>query len=220
MPLVILCHGSDQRGAGFYAEVPATQRDLSVLANAGCVVIAIDHGDPFIPDNWGSDTAIARVDEAITWAATKFGCDTTRVGIQADSAGGPTALGWAWRNPSRLAGCIVKAGVVAIQLTYDRNVLLKALIEGAYGGAAAWTAAAPTHDPSHANQVASIQAINDRVLHMYSTGDGLILPSDVTALAASTGIQTMVFGNMAHDQTLMPPALPAEYMAKWMLDRF
>lgn len=212
LPLAIVCHGSDSTGANYYTN-PAHRADLDILASTGFVVMCIDHGSPTKPDNWGNDTAIARIDEAITWAeGAPWHCSTSRVAVLADSAGGPTALGWAWRNPDRIGACVLRTAVVDISATHARNALLQALINAAYDGA--WAAAAATHDPMLNTD--DIVPIADRVRHYYSTTDGLILPADVRALVDATGIRAIPLGDVEHEAHLIYPAIPAHAQAQFI----
>jgi pimeloyl-ACP methyl ester carboxylesterase len=212
LPLAIVCHGSDQLGANYY-RTPTYRADLDLLASTGFVVMCIDHGDPTKPDNWGNDTAIDRIDEAITWAeGAPWNCATTRVAVLADSAGGPTALGWAWRNPDRIGACVLRTAVVDVSATHERNALLEALIDAAYDDD--WAAEAATHDPMLNTE--DIIPIADRVRHYYSTTDGLILPEDVRALADATGIRAIPLGDVEHNADLIYPAIPAHAQAQFI----
>lgn len=212
LPLAILCHGSDATGANYYT-APSHRADLDLLASTGFVVMCIDHGSPTKPDNWGNDTAIARIDEAITWAETSaWNCSTSRVAILADSAGGPTALGWAWRNPDRVGACVLRTAVVDVSATHGRNVLLEALIEAAYDDD--WAAEAADHDPMLNTD--DIIPIADRVRHYYSTNDGLILPADVHAFADATGVRVIPIGAVEHNGEAIYAALPAHAQAQFV----
>lgn len=215
--LAVICHGSAADG-WFYNDIPSRRRDLEVLARAGVVVLAIDHGNPLKPDNWGNDVSVARVSEAITWAGTTFGCDTTKVAILGDSAGGATALNWAKGNVAQTGAVVLRAGVCNIGAIYQAgagNPLLVELIDDAYD--AAWPAAAATHDP--ALNISSFQPLASRMRLYYAGADGLVPPAATVAFAEAVGCRAITYGDMDHSETDVQPAIPAEAQAQFILQQ-
>jgi poly(3-hydroxybutyrate) depolymerase len=197
-PLVVVCHGAGADG-WHYTGASERQRWINALARSGMVVIAADLGSVVTPiDGWGNDTAVARVDEVIAWGAAEWSCDTARVFLIGDSAGGATALNWSRANPARLAAAALRLGVTDIEGIYQDgagNALLVALIDEAYAGD--WPAARATHDP--ALNTAELAPLADRLRFYYSEDDDLIPPADTIATAAAIGCRAVSLGEVQHD---------------------
>lgn len=226
--LVVVLHGTSADASFFLtARDPASVQpgeaatnfaDLEAIAARGLSVVAIDMGDPTLPDGWGNDTSIARIDEAITWAGTTLGCVTDRIAVVGDSAGGATALGWAGRNPSQVGAISVRGAVTDIQQLYDINSLVKTLVDNAYGGAAAWASARATHDPILNTSL--LVPVKDRVRLYYSDGDGLVAPAaQVTPFVTALGCRGVPVGGAGVDHGAVVANIHAASQAQWIAEQ-
>ena len=217
-PLVVVAHGAGA-DAKYYGGAPIRWRMFNTLAAAGAVVIAADLGSVTegARDGWGSPTQVARIGEVVTWAATEWGCNTTRVGLIGDSAGGAGALNWARANTAQLGGVVLRCGVCDIESIYQNgagNPLLVALIDQAYAAAGGWPANRATSDP--ALNTSAFVPIKDRVRIYYSIDDGLVPPAGTTAVGATVGCRTIPLGAIDHDPD---PYMPDEHAGAWLLAR-
>lgn len=144
----VWCHGFQLLGsAGLTARAYPYWPQLSKIAHAaGCVILSADLGGSA---TWANDTAIARIDTLISWAASNLGTRTDRVFIGGESMGSLLALNWAWRNPVKVAGIWVRAPITRMREFHDLNPGgLAATMEAAYTNLAGLIAAYPTHDPA------------------------------------------------------------------------
>jgi pimeloyl-ACP methyl ester carboxylesterase len=67
----------------------------------GFVVLGVDHS---AINAWGAPNAMRALDDAYSYLVNTFKMPTAKIGIQAWSMGGLTALNWALRNPAKVAG--------------------------------------------------------------------------------------------------------------------
>ncbi len=214
-PLVVVCHGTAAEASYYYAN-RSRYRPLEELANTGLVVIAPDLGEPAIPDGWGNDRSVAAVGEVITWAAATYRCDTSRVYLIGDSAGGPTALNWARANNSRVAAIALRAGVCDIESIYQAgagNPLLVSLINQAYAVGGGWPAQRATHDP--ALNTGQLVPIADRIRCYYTPNDDLIPPAGTIAFANTVGCELVPVGSMPHQGDEIGVAVQDGDLANW-----
>lgn len=201
---VIFCHG-------FALSIPLLYDDLrdakyvddfqSVAGGARIPVIASDMGGA---STWGIDAVVTSggaVDDLIAWAnnpatapdaivtgAPVFGTRTDKVALFGESMGCLNALGWAWRNPSKVAAIVLRAPVVALDAFHDRNSgTFGAIIESAYGGLSAYNAALPTHDPMQ--NLDLIRPFGHRIQLWAGTDDEFIPPAEVQAFAELVGAE-------------------------------
>jgi pimeloyl-ACP methyl ester carboxylesterase len=210
-PLVVVCHGVGATSAD-YNDTPANRRDLELLADTGCVVVIPDFTGS--SGTWGNDTLLARMAEVRTYAAATWDADLTRMALIGDSAGAMDALNYHWRNPSLVAATVGRIPVVAADAVHDRNALLGALIDAAYGDA--WDASKADRDPSAAGPAALIEAIAQNVRVWYSTDDTIVLPADVTSFATATGVRATPIGAVGHTFN----QIHAHAQAAWIWSRF
>jgi pimeloyl-ACP methyl ester carboxylesterase len=214
-PLVLVCHGA---GASALTYGPLAQRrDLNLLAESGCVVVCADLGGA---NTWGNDTFLTRVDQVRTWAAANLGADLSRMVMIGRSMGGMGALNYAWRNPTLVKGVVLQAPVVAADALHDRDLAgIGALIDTAYGGGAAWDTAKPNRDPSATAPAALIAELKDKYRIWYSTTDAVVLPADIDAFVALTGVRAIPLGAVTHDDTSIAAAIHAQSQAEWLWSR-
>lgn len=219
-PLVIVAHGFFG-DATSYAP-PEVRRDLDILAAMGCVVIVSDLGGG---NTWGLDSVVdpttGRIAELRAYAAADWGADITRMGLIGDSMGAMNILGYMWRAPSNVQAAVLRLPVVAADLLHDRDPAgLGAGIDAAYGSSANWEADKANRDPLANAEKLAVVAPDIRIY--YSANDPTVLPSDITAFVAATGmtsLQTVSLGDVAHDPALVYPAIPARRQATWLLAR-
>jgi len=210
-PLVIVGHGAGGT-AWDYNTDPSWRRDLDLLADAGCVVVAADLGG----DTWGNDTFLAMAEAVIDWAESTWDADVSKVSWIGDSMSGGTALNWAWRNTGRIGALVLRVPGVAYDNIYHRIGFLTESMDDAYGGD--WSANVADRDPS-ANTEA-IAEFADRVRIYYSTNDPLIsLEQDIRPFAEATGIRAIPLGDVGHDPATVFPAVHAQAQAQFILSQ-
>lgn len=214
-PLVIVCHGF---GGVASTYAPAhLRRDLALLADAGCVVIAGALGGI---STFGNDASLTATANLRTWAESAWDADISRVALIGDSMGGMGALNYHWRNTGHVRCSVIRQPVVAADSLHDRDPSgLGAAIDTAYGGGAAWDAAKADRDPSAAGPAALIAEFADDVRLFYSTNDLVILPSEVASFTALTGVRAMPLGPIGHANDSLAAALPARYEAEWIMSK-
>jgi pimeloyl-ACP methyl ester carboxylesterase len=218
-PLVVVCPGLTGTAAGY--SPPAVRRDLDVLAAAGCVVIATDLGGG---NTWGLDTVVhpttGRIAEVRAYAAAAWDADITRMALLGDSMGAMNALGYTWRAPANVKAAGLRLPVVAADALHDRDPSgIGAFIDAAYGSGSNWEADKANRDPSATANAAAIAAIAGRVRIWHSTNDPVVVPADITAYTAATGVRAVPLGEVAHDPALAYPAIHAQAQAQWILQR-
>lgn len=217
-PIVVVCHGA---GGGPSTYTPAAHRhDLDLLANSGCVVVIGELGGG---NTWAIDTVVhattGRIRAAIDYAASAWDGDLDRVAIVADSMGAMNALNFMWRAPAdTVKAAALRVPVVAADALHDRNSGIAALMDAAWGSPANWEAAVSTRDPL-AN-AAAITAFKDSVRLWYSTNDPTVLPADITAFTAATGVEARPLGAVAHSEAQIYAAVHAQDQAAWIWSRF
>lgn len=219
-PIVVVCHGAGG-GSSAYA-APANRRDLDYLANTGCVVVVADLGGP---QTWALDLVVhpttGRIKAAIDHAVAAWGGNANRVALMGDSMGGMNVLNYMWRAPAgSVKAAAIRLPVVAADALHDRNAGIAAFMEVAWGSPAGWEAAAPSRDPSAPANAALIAAFKDSVRIWYSTDDPIVLPADIAAFTATTGVVARPLGAVAHTDTLVYPAVHAQDQANWIWSRF
>ena len=149
----IYCHhatGGHYNGYKGWTRSKGTVTDRSIMA---LIELLATRGHPVIANtqagatSWSTATAIQRVTDALAAVAAETGCRSDRVLIFGDSMGSLLGLNWIRRNPQKVA-----AGAFLLpipDLKYAReNTQVGAGIEAAYGGAAGYEAALPTHNPA------------------------------------------------------------------------
>lgn len=205
---VIFCHGvlvGAQQSFNAEGEVQRQLADRYEVTSGGADLGGIS--------TWGNDASIAAVGSLITYMGANYGTKTDRVALYGTSHGGVVALNWAMRNPTKVVAIALTAPVVALQGIHDRNPIgLASLIETAYTDLAGYTAALPTHDPSHINNRDVVRALGPRTRLWYSTDDNVIAASECTAYAAFTGCTLDSMGAIGHSATA--GALSA--VAQWL----
>jgi len=212
-PLVIVCHGAGQTPAN-YAPLSANA-DLKMLADSGCVVVVPELAGI---NTWGLDSVVhpttGRIAAVRTWAAgAPYFADVTRMALIGDSMGGQNAILYHRLAPANVKCTVLRAPVVAADALHDREPAgLGLLMNIAYGSGAAWEAAVPTKDPSHANQTAVIAGFADNVRIWYSTNDPTILPADVFSFATATGVDLRIMGAVGHNPVMVDPRAQAEWI--------
>lgn len=210
-PLVVVVHGAGGSG-WYYGQDPKRMRWTNKLARSGMLVVTADLGSVTAPiDGWGSDRQVEGIGEVVDWGETEWDCNTDRVFLIGDSAGGAGALNWSRENPDRVAAVALRTGLVDIESIYqdgDGNTLLVALIDDAYGGD--WPSARATHDP--ALNTDELEPLADRLRFYYSENDGLIPPQGTLDAAEAIGCKAISLGEVDHDPY---PTWPEHQVSAW-----
>lgn len=174
---VVLCHG---RGVPDEFMTAANARTMvAYLARAGFACVAGEFGG----NQWGNNTAVARIDAAFTYLKSKVsGLDANKFHIMGISMGGGTAIRYAQSNPSKIVTLHAFLPVTSIRNIYEGNLSgLQAEI------ATAWGVTAPAALPAAADLLANASSLNNIPTWLYHAGnDTLINANDITALQNAT----------------------------------
>lgn len=179
---VILLHGS---GATYsmFSDAPhwASSELGSDLAMAGIPCLSIQMGG----NTYANDVAMTAIDNAVTYLASAAGIPATKVAVLGISMGAGAAFRFAATRPTKVSavvGLIPMANIIRI---YTDNTLG---LRSAIG--TAWGVTYPTPLPAGADllaQAPTVDANDIPVKFWYDDADPVILPADVTALAAAAG---------------------------------
>lgn len=174
---------------GFLADATtwAAQPVVHQLADAGFACLGHDFGSF---STWGNDLFLSRMDSVMAYAEARW----AKVYAVAASMGVCDVLNWIRRHPGRLKGATLAAGVCKLGALYDRGGGWDAIINTAYGSAAAFAAERPYRDPF----LWSTTHTRDPLQLWYSGNDTLVLPSDVIEFATNTLKEPLEQGNVGH----------------------
>lgn len=143
-------------------------------------------------DAWGNDNAQAALDATLDWAELPFaqGGLGARVGkhaVYGFSMGGLLGANYARSHKARVGALLLACPAVLRQYLYDINVngYGVAEMDVAYGGAAAFTASRPTHDPS--TFAAELVDVPTQV--WYDRADGVTPQAQMESWATAAGAQ-------------------------------
>lgn len=198
---LIVCHGR-----GVLAE--AGIGGAPIWTGVGLPNVTPDMGSTI---HWGNDASINRVTSAKGFLVAK-GAKSDKALIVAISMGALSALSWARQNLSSVAAIALITPVVSLPDVHDNNLNgWAAEIESAYGGAAAYTAALPTHNPAQfAAQLAGIP-----IRAYYSTDDPTARATPVASFVAAVGssAQAVPIGAFGHTTGTWDFAPAAAFLA-------
>ena len=205
---VIFCHGllvGAQQSFNTEGEVQRQLADRYEVTSAGADLGGLS--------SWGNDACVAAVTALITYMGANYGTKTNQVALYGTSMGGATALNWAMRNPTKVVALALSNPVVALQGIHDRNPIgVASLIETAYTDLAGYTAALPTHDPSHIANRDVVKALGPRTRIWYAPDDTVIAQSEVLAYAGFTGCELSSVGNVGHAVTTAGQSATAKWL--------
>lgn len=199
--LVVYCHGAGGNGFIDGADI---RQDLIHHANRRMVIHAGMQGDPYNwanPGNAGTTAGTGAISALISYMATTYNADTSKVLFVADSMGAASAINWAVRNVSQFGGAVLRVPAFALQAIHDTNAAsLAASMETAYGGLAGLQAAYPTRDALHPTFISNFNTlgITNRVRVMYNAADPVIAAANVLAFRDATGVETIEMGGPSH----------------------
>lgn len=134
--VIVGCHGH----AGFsyqyqpyWASAPG-YHTRQLVDTGGYVVRGIDHSQI---NAWGDPGAMWAMDDNYSYLTSTFLMPTTKIAIQGWSMGGLTALNWALRNPTKVAGLLLWNPVTDLRFFRDNAAAYTPTysIGGATGGA-------------------------------------------------------------------------------------
>jgi pimeloyl-ACP methyl ester carboxylesterase len=203
-PVVLIIPGVAGFGWDYKPDPPshaAWWAGFTMLAHAGAVVCAATLAGPSSAggSSWGNPVGLAEMDAALAYLEAAYDADLSRVALIGDSEGGVQALNYLWRNPTDVAAVVTRLAPVSVQPLYESNPLVTTTVDVAFAATGGWAANQPTHDPSHANNLALVAPLADKVRCYYSTNDGLAPAADHLAYAAGTGVEVVSVGAVAHD---------------------
>lgn len=181
---VVLCHGANAHyqfaDVSRWGSVPLASR----LAEAGIPCVAGAFGN----NAFANDTAMSRIDAAITYLNAKAGVPTSKVHLIGFSMGGGTAFRYAQLNPTKAASVTGIMPMCDIDYLYQGNLGgLRADI------GTAWGVTYPDPLPAGANlytNAANMASVPSMLL--YSDADAFITVSSVTAMASAASIDHLI----------------------------
>jgi pimeloyl-ACP methyl ester carboxylesterase len=164
---------------------------LAPLIDRGYTVLSCDFGGGA---TFGNDPNLARIDDALTFAAAK-GLTTTRVGLLGESMGSASVFLWASRHLAKVAAIATYLTIGDWDYVYAHNIAGQAAaMDTAYtspntpvGG---WTANSPTRNPT-SEQVYGQLVAAGLAAHWrgyYASDDPIGTPAQVIALASLLGV--------------------------------
>lgn len=171
-------HGGDATGVlvgGYGAHI------TEALCNAGYLVLGMDAGGPTA---WGSDAGVDAMEAGRQWLVSTWGASSGKVHLYAFSMGGLEACNYAVRYPTKVASMAL--GSPGVDLGYH-HATYGAEIDAAYGGAAGYTAARPTHDPLLLAQTTPSTFQKFPIKVWYNVGDPTVPESTALAFASAVG---------------------------------
>lgn len=181
---IVYLHG------GFSTEAEINAGDMDVItdavAAAGFPILAGNVGG----DQWGSNLARTLIDELVAFLASDLNADLTHgVAIWGTSMGGANGLSWISQHMNETACFIGVAPLSSTQSVYGLpggfGALLTASIDAAYGGAAAWAVAQPTHDATPLSESGVFEGLRYRA--WYGLDDTVVTPNTVQHVAEEIG---------------------------------
>lgn len=159
---------------------------VQLLCDAGRWVAGGDMSQTLTQGTFGNDTAVTRAGQLKTFIqAAPFLARAGKVAIMAGSGGATAAINYARANPALVSALLLFCPLTDLQDFHDLRVdatITAAEVETAYGGAAAYATALPTHSPVVGTNPNPLAPIPMRIY--YSTNDPYIPVSTVTAFQA------------------------------------
>lgn len=213
-PGVLLLTGSHSTADTEFTAADALGR-VTALAQAGFVVMSGNLGQPAPPaapqGTFGNDTSITRVGQMKTFlqGTAPVPAAAGKVHITGGSGGAAAAINYALRNPASVASLYLMVPLTDLEDFYNSRTdatIPKTEVDAAYGGAAAFAAAVPSHSPIRQN-LAPLAGMKVRLV--YSTNDPYVPVSTVTnfvsaATAAGAIVSTFNQGAAGHAATGVP----------------
>lgn len=194
---VVFCHGANESATIAYADNAQRAIMRGVGLNA-----TVHVGDLGGTNTWGNDTAIARVEDAVTYLRSGWGQGgpVVLVGI---SMGNLSAMAYALANPDDVAA--IASVIPALDLNdLVTNRGMGAAINPAYGGAYNDGTDGPTHSP--VLFAADLPAVPIKL--WYASDDPLCVASTVTAfVAARPSTVTVNVGALGHSDAAVAAAV-------------
>jgi hypothetical protein len=171
------------------------------LASVGFPCIAGELGGV---TNWGNDASRTAMTECRDFLVSDLGADPATVGLVGISMGVATMFSWVSDGHLTETGCVAAlAPCVDLQGIVDGDLGgLGNFIQAAYGGAAGWTAAQPTHDPMPLAEAGAFDGLACKL--WYGLQDAICIPQAVLDFAAEFNAQLVSFdGDHAASLTMV-----------------
>jgi predicted alpha/beta hydrolase family esterase len=191
----VVIHGG--RGQSALSNMPPDLITQALVAMGAPVL----YGDFVDGRTWGSDLGQTRLGQLWTLQKNNFGAKNDKVVLYGSSMGALVVLNWARANPASVAAIALVIPATDLRDLHDNAASRGAAaagaaaeIETAYGGAAAYAAAATAHNP--AENAASYRGLPMKI--WYSGDDPTCLPSITTAFASGAGAEAQNIGNFGH----------------------
>lgn len=182
---VVVLHG---RGGRSHSWVTAPVAAIDALAGAGYPVIIPDLGG----DLWDAGVAQQRVTDAVTYLQGTLGAKSGTVLLFGYSMGSLTAVNWARANPTQAAAVAVAAPISLADIHNGDRSGYAAEIEAAYGGAAAYAAAASAHDPRQNGTLATPCKV------WSSDADTLVTSAEAASYVSALGASQVQLSGVSH----------------------
>lgn len=196
---VIYCHGANGDAASCRDYAAIGELHLVNALAAVFPVLSVDAGGPTA---FGNDTAIARVDDAVTYLQGTRGAKSGTVLLVGASMGGFTVLNYTRAHPSKVGAVVaVNPGIDLNDIVVNNRAGLASAVDAAYGTYVEATQGA-THNPA---TYAATMTVPTRIF--YASDDTVVIPSTVTAYAAAAQNVTAVsVGALGHTQAAIDAA--------------
>lgn len=204
---VLYCHG---RGGGAPeirdpAVGPGMYRFMDAIVDAGYPVFSARLAGP---STWGSAASVAQLSQARTYLQGAMGAKAGKVLLMCQSMGHITACAWAAQNPGAVAGIFASIPVCDLTDLYTNNRGgYAAEIDTALGATYSEAANGATINPATLASSGALNGIPWKAY--YGTADTTVLPSTVTAFAASVGGTATPITGATHDWTITQSYDPA-----------
>lgn len=211
---VIHCHGNGGTHLEAYDASPEYNWGVvpRAIAQSGCCVIAGDLGGTTTA---GNDLSIARVGQARNYLQSTLGAPAGKVFVCGTSGGFLTACNWARQNKSSVAGILGFVFANDLPFLYS-DPANQPGINAAYGGAAAYEAGLPTHNP---NQYGPTDLAGVPMLLCYALGEGggtVTQQNFVAAMqAASPGKVTVATQAGGHSLVNLDTSVIRPFLDTW-----
>lgn len=198
--VALFCGGagdSAAAAAGVGAFGDATRTLCAALAANGHVVVS-----PTVTGLWGTDLAVGRLDDALTYARAN-GASSAPALLIGVSMGAGTVLRWASLHPTEVAAV---AGIIP---AVDYQALRVADAFGARASIdAAWGVVYPAALPAGSDP-ATLDFTQQHVALWYAPDDATVAAGPVIAFAAAQRAQLTSVGNLGHTNAAVAAVDPA-----------
>lgn len=194
-------HGSGETATSVMAT--QAERDLIYGASLACHRATMVVGDLGY-QTWINNTFMARMDSQYAYMQSK-GADP-KIGLICASMGSGNGLGWALRNPDKVAFVAAMIPLLDLALIMSTFPALATEINAAYGGTYNDAVDGPTHSPI---KFATALDPDLPITLFTASNDSVVAPSTATAfVAARPQTQRINIGALDHTMAAIAAAAP------------